>query len=236
MKKYLSMLPAAIIIFATAYLFYRSLPLAIAVIPLSALYPSMRQRRIAARERSELNLQFRDMLYSLSSSMSAGKTFEASLRDVHKDLAVLYPGYETKILSEVDIMQRKLGLNEPLETVIGDFAERMEMEDIKNFSEVFRISKRSGANLVEVIRNTTAIINDKLEILQEIDTMLAERRFEQKVLNVVPILMILLLSLTAPEYMAPVFSTLAGRLVMTASLGLLAISWLISAKITDIGV
>ena len=40
--------------------------------------------------------------------------------------------------------------------------------------------------------------------------LLAERRFEQKVLNAVPVFMITLLSFSAPEYMYPVFNTVVG--------------------------
>ena len=93
--------------------------------------------------------------------------------------------------------------------------------------------KRSGGNIAEVIKNTSAIINDRIEVGQEVDTMLAERKFEQKVLNIVPILMILMLSATAPEYMSPVFSTGTGRFTMSVSIVLLALAWLISSKVSN---
>ncbi len=234
MKKALYIAIAAAVIYAVAFLFYRNHILALFFTPLSLTYPSIRRKQEAERNRKELSLQFKDMLYSLSSSISAGKTIEAALRDVQKDLAVLYPGAETSILLEIEIMLRRLEMNETLEAVIAEFAERTDLDDIRHFSDVFRISKRSGANLVEVIRNTTSIINDKLEIMQEIDMMLAERRFEQRVLNIMPVLMILLLSLTAPDYLEPVFKTTAGMAVMTVSIGLLVLAWFISKKITGI--
>ena len=88
--------------------------------------------------------------------------------------------------------------------------------------------------MVEVIKNTSNIINDKIEVRQEINTVMAERRFEQKVLNVLPILMVLLISVSAADYMRPVFSTIQGRLIMSASIVLLAAAYFISKKIMDI--
>ncbi|MGI6668128.1 MAG: hypothetical protein ACOX4M_01360 [Acetivibrionales bacterium] len=60
------------------------------------------------------------------------------------------------------------------------------------------------------------------------------RKFERKVLNVMPVLMLLLLSISAPDYISPVFTTVAGRLTMSASIVLLAVAWFISAKVSCI--
>lgn len=87
-----------------------------------------------------------------------------------------------------------------------------------------------------MIRNTTNIINDRIEIEQEIDTMLAERRFEQKVLYILPPAMITLLSLAAADYMEPVFSTFAGYVVMSAAVVLIGLAYFISAKINNISI
>lgn len=225
---------AAAVIFAVAYIFYRSFILSAFLTPLALLYPRIRTREIIRRRKKELNIQFKDMLYSLSSSLSAGKTVESAFREALKDLTVLYPEPSAFILAELGRIISRLDMNEPLEFALQDFAGRAGLEDVDNFVNVFNISKRSGGNLAEVIRNTSSIINDRIEVAQEVDTMLAERKFERKVLNVIPILMILLLSLSAPDYMAPVFNTLVGRITMSGSIVLLLTAWLISAKIIDI--
>ncbi len=127
-------------------------------------------------------------------------------------------------------------MNETVEAVLSDFARRARIEDVENFSDVFQLCKRTGGNIVEVVRNTSGIISDKIEIRQEIDMLLAQRKFEQKVLNVVPVAMIVLLSASAADYMEPVFTTAVGRLVMTAAIGLLAAAWFLSRRIMDIKV
>lgn len=225
---------AAIVIFGIVFVFYRSVLLSALLVPLAILYPKYRTRAIVAKRKKELNIQFKDMLYSLSSSISAGKSVEVAFREVFRDLSVLYPEPDTFILLEVRRIIGKLEMNETLEDALSDFAARARLEDVENFANVFNICKRSGGNIVEVIKNTSAIINDRIEVAQEVDTMLTERRFEQKVLNVAPILMILLLSASAPDYMSPVFTTGSGRAVMSVSILLLIIAWLISGKLCDI--
>ena len=63
-----------------------------------------------------------------------------------------------------------------MEEVIGDFAGRSHIEDIGTFANIFGIAKRTGGNLIEIIRNTTQIIADKIETKTEIDTMVASQK------------------------------------------------------------
>lgn len=225
---------AVVVIFIIAFIFYRSIVLSALLAPFALLYPRLKTRDIIKRRKRELNIQFKDMLYSLSSSISAGKTVEAAFREVLKDLSVLYPEPSAFILVEVRRIISRLEMNETMEAALSDFASRAMLDDVDNFVNVFNICKRSGGNIAEVIRNTSAIINDRIEVGQEVDTLLAERKFEQKVLNIVPILMILLLSASAPDYMSPVFNTGAGRATMSVSIILLAAAWFISTKVSDI--
>ncbi len=225
---------AAIVIFSVAFIFYRSIFLSLLLTPLALFYPRIKTKDIIRKRKKELNIQFKDMLYSLSSSLSAGRTVESAFREALKDLSVLYPEPSAYILIEISRIISKLDMNGTLEYALSDFASRARLEDVDSFVNVFNISKRTGGNIAEVIKNTSAIISDRIEVGQEVDTMLTERRFEQKVLNMVPILMILLLSFSAPDYLSPVFTTMAGRLTMSASIVLLVIAWLISAKFNDI--
>ncbi len=225
---------AALIIFAAGFVFYRSIFLSILLTPLALLYPHIKTKDIIKRRRKELNIQFKDMLYSLASSVSAGKTIESAFKEALRDLSVLYPDPSAYILVEIKRIISRLDTNETLESALTEFSGRARLEDVDNFVNVLSITKRSGGNITEIIKSTSAIINDRIEVGQEIDMMLTERRFEQKVLNAVPVLMILLLSFSAPEYMQPVFNTAAGRVTMTLSIILIAAAWCIASKVSDI--
>jgi len=227
---------AAATIFTVGYIFYRSIILSVLICPLALLYPKFRTKELIARRKNDLNLQFKDLLYSLSSSLSAGRAAETAMKDVLKDLAIQYPDPDTYILKEVEYIIHRIEMNATIEATFEDLAKRSHIEDIQSFSDVFNSCKRSGGNIVEIIRNTSNIINDKIEIKQEIETLLSEKKFEQKVLNVMPLLMIVILSLSAKDYMEPVFSTLAGRAVMTVSILLLVTAYFISGKIMDINI
>ncbi|MDF2522623.1 MAG: Flp pilus assembly protein TadB [Clostridiales bacterium] len=235
-EKLLYILAASLIIFIIGYVFYRSFVLSILLCPFAVFYPRIRTKEIIENRKCELNLQFSQLLYSLSSSLSAGKAIEAAFKETLKDLSIQYPDRDAFIIRELETIVGRIEMNETIETALADFATRSHLEDIENFSDVLQTCKRTGGNMVEIIKNTSNIMNDKIEIRQEIDTLLAARKFERKVLNVMPIGMIFLISASAADYMEPVFSTFAGRIAMTLSIILLAVEAMISDKVLRIDV
>ncbi len=222
------------IIYLISYLLYKNHILSF-ILSFSALfYPCIKVKKIINQRKAELNIQFKDMLYSLQSSLWAGKPIELAFVEVVKDLRVLYPDPETYIILESSNIVRKIEMNETVENVIEDFGKRSGIDDIQNFAEVLQICKRTGGNLVEVVKRTTNIINDRIEMMQDINTMLAKRNLERKVLNIIPIAILILLSVTARDYINPIYDTIIGRIVMTFAALLLLIAYFISKKIMDI--
>jgi len=225
---------AALAVYATTFLFYRSHIISLIFCPLALLYPRIKTREIIKKRKFELGIQFKDMLYSLASSLSAGKSVELAFRGLPEELLLIYPDSNTDIIREVEYIIRKLDMNGTIESALEDFSNRAHIDDIRSFVDVFHICKRSGGNIVEVIKNTSNIINDKIEIKQEISAMLAERKLEQKVLNALPVFMMILLSACAGDYIKPVFTTLTGRIAASVSIILLVVAYFISKKIMDI--
>ena len=226
----------ALFLSGVAYVFYRNIVISVLVMPLALLYPKYKSRELMVKRKQELNLQFKDALYSLSSSVSAGKSIELAFKDVAKDLSLLYPDPDAYIIREFTAIAAKIEMNMTVENALADFARRADLEDIASFADVFAVGKRSGGNMAQIIKNASAIIGDKLRIKEEIDTLLAQRKLEQKVLNVMPVALVLLLSWSTGDYMSPVFHTFPGRLAMSSAVILLAIAYLISKKIMDIEV
>lgn len=225
---------ASAVIFTVSYLFYRSVIFAGILSPLGILYLKQRKKQLVAKQKNELNIQFKDLLTSLASSLSSGKAIENAFNIALGDLLVLYPGEDACIIKETRIIIHKLSLNITVEEAIGDLAKRSKLEDIANFSDVISICKRAGGNLIEAIKNASGIISDKIEMKQEIETLLSSRKFEQKVLNIMPVAMILILSLTAQDYISPIFTTTQGKMSMTLCLLLLWAAYVLSNKIMNI--
>ena len=51
-----------------------------------------------------------------------------------------------------------------------------------------------------------------------------------------PVVMVLFLTVTSGDYMEPVFTTILGKLAMTAAIGIFGISYLVGSKLMKIRV
>lgn len=230
----LTVLAAAVVLAALGFVFYQS-PLVSALVALLAFkYPAMRTKSIIAKRRQKLMLQFKDMLYSLSSAIGAGNSIESAMRVVLDDMEHQYVSNDTYIIKELELIISKLEMNQNIEDLFKDLAERSGLEDILVFSNIFGIAKRTGGNMIQIIRQTSDIITQKIETKMEIETVLAEKKMEQKIMAAMPIVLTVMLSYTAKDYMAPLFATLGGRVVSTIAVVLIAVGFLWGRKLTDI--
>ena len=92
------------------------------------------------------------MLYSLSSALSVGKSVETGLKDSLTDLRVIYPDPQTDILVELEYIIRGISMNNTVESMLQKFAERAHLEDVDNFVDIFVTCKRTGGDLIQVMR------------------------------------------------------------------------------------
>ena len=225
---------AAAALFALGWIFYQSVPLAAILMVFAVKYPAMRTKEIIIKRREKLTLQFKDMLYSLSSALSAGNSVERAMTEVLEDMERQYADPRAYIIQELEMIVSKLSLNQNIEELFADLGERSGIEDIKTFSQIFGVSKRTGGNLVKIIRQASDIITEKIETKTEISTTISGKKMEQKVVTVVPILLTFFFTQTMGDFMEPLFTTLLGRVVCTVALGLIGLGYVWGKKLTDI--
>ncbi len=235
-EKIINILAAAAVIFAVGMIFYHNVILSVLLALFSLKFPKVRTKQIIKNRKNMLNDQFKDLLYSLSSSMSAGKSLASAFKEAANEMQVLYPDDKTSIMQETRYLVRQIEMGMTVEDAIYQFAERAHVDDITNFAEVISTCNRSGGNLIDVVRNTSQIISDKIETKNEIATSISGKKFESRVLCMMPIAMVLILSLSSPDYMQPVFTTSTGAVVMTVAIVMFVAAFFIGEKIMDIEV
>jgi tight adherence protein B len=219
---------------AVAFVFYSDLRIVLAAAPIGLLAIPLRTRQREKKRRERFILQFKDMLYYLSVSLSAGKSLETSLSDASAALVSQYGREQTELLAELDSMNSRLRLREPVERLLAELAEKTGMEDVRSFSDVVAVCRRSGGNLVEVMQHSVRILREKMEISREMETAWASKRLEQRILCVSPVFLVLLIRLGSGDFMEPMYGTPAGRVIMTVALGLVAAGFAIGERIMKV--
>lgn len=225
---------AAAGLFALGYIFYRDLIISGALALFAFRFPSLQKKALIEKRRKKLTLQFKDMLYSLSSAIGSGSSPERAMNIVLTDMRRQYVNPDTYIIRELELIVSKLGMNANIEDLFADLAERSGIEDIKMFAAMFDIAKLTGGNMIQIIRQTSDIITQKIETSNEIDTLLAAKQFEQKIMTAAPVLFLYLLTETTGEFMAPLFADWKGHFLCTVALILVVVGHFWSKKIADI--
>lgn len=203
----------------TAWLYYRSLWAVIALIPLGVWNYRRLKKDCIRKKQTEFLLQFKEMIQSMASALNTGYSVENALRETQKELLLLYSPEEI-ISKELSFMSRQLRLQIPMEQILEDFACRVRIEEVKNFSAVFAAAKRSGGNMMEIIQNTVSQMGEKIEVKREIETILAAKRYEFKVMSVIPYGIIAYMGISFPEFMSCLYGNVIGIGVMTVCLAI----------------
>ena len=222
-----------LIILAFCYCFYHSLLLFCFLFPPALFLPFFLRNSLRKKRQDLLLFQFKEMLSILSSYLSAGYSIENAFIASIPDLSALI-GENSYMVEELKQVQRALAMNRPLEEPLSQFALRSGLDDIYNFSEIFLVAKRSGGELCEIIRHSSSIIHDKLAIREEILSLSAARRFEQKIMNGIPFFIILYLNASSPDFFHILYDSFMGRAVMTLALLIYLLAIYLSNRIISI--
>lgn len=220
-------------VFFLSYLFYHSLIFS-AITGFSAiLFKKQCCEFMNNRRKKEIVMEFKDLLYSLGASIATGRYITEALMDSEENIRMIH-GEKSIMYKELQFINRQISENHVAEEVaLMDFAQRSGIEDIRSFVEIYGICKYTGGNLQSVISSTSDTLMEKIKLQQEIKNMMLEKQFEGRIVGIIPIVIISFLNISSPSYLAPLYSTWFGRIVMTMCLlGFIgAICWMI--KLTE---
>ena len=196
------------------------------------LFVPMRVQSIIKKRSTELSHQFRDMLEALTTSLGAGKNVNDSFIGVYEDLKIQYEP-DAYILKELEVIISGIHNNVPIENVLEDFGIRSGNDDILSFANVFMVSYRKGGNIKDIIRNTHSILSDKMEIAEEIETLVTSNKTEQYVMVFMPIVLIGVIKMMSPEFAAN-FVTPTGIISTTISIVIFVVAYMVGKSVLDI--
>ncbi len=222
-----------IISIVVGWLFYRSfigILLTFLIIP---LYYKRKRYQLVQKRKWQLNLEFRDGIQSMATALSAGYSVENALEEAYKDLSHMYQK-DAYIIKEFSYIINQLTMNVSIEKAFNDLGERSDIEDIKSFAQVFSIGKRTGGNLVDVIKTSSNIISDKIRVKGEIMTAISAKKKEAQIMKIIPFAFLAYLSLASPNLLDPLYHNAFGVLIMSCLLVLYLVAYALIEKIINI--
>lgn len=218
-----------------SYLFYGTWVCTILFLPYLFWYIKSWKKQLIKKKKLNFRLQFKDAIQSISSALNVGYSLENAMQEAVKDLRGIYKK-EDKIMRELLHMIRQIKMNIPAEMTWNQLAERTGDEDVCTFVAVFNIAKRSGGDALGIIRNAVKQMGDKIDVERDIDTIMAGKRAEFKIMSMIPFAMIGYLKLSFPEFLDVLYGNMAGVLIMSVCLGIYLLSYEWGKRIVEIEV
>lgn len=205
------------IILLTTWLYYRSFVMAFFLIPLWIWQLKMMAKEKQKKKELQFQIQFKDTVLAVSSALNTGYSVENAFREAQKEMQLIYPE-EARISKELMMMVRQMNMQIPMEKILSEFAERMTLEDVNNFVQVFVAARKTGGDMIAIIKNTATQIDEKIEVRREIHTILAAKRYEFQVMSAIPYAIIGYMTLSFPQFMECLYGNVIGIGVMTVCL------------------
>lgn len=219
----------------TAYLFYRSFAVFLLCLPLLRVFLKKRKEGYCLKRQRELEEQFLTGLQAVSTALAAGYSVEAAFEDAYGELQNIYEE-DDMIMQEFRYIVNQLKMNRNLEELLKGLAIRSGAEDICNFAEIFSVAKRTGGDLILIIRNTAWTISQKAETRREINTALSAKRLEQNIMSLVPAMILLYVQFVSPGFLDVMYHNFTGIVVMSLCLAVYAAAYFWGRKIVNIEV
>ena len=182
----------------------------------SVCYVRYRIKVQKEQEKWQLMVEFKEAMDSMVSALAAGYSMENAITEAYRDMKLLH-SEDTRMMRELWDIQQKISLHQPLDEVLSAFASKSGVEDIITFAQIYATARKSGGNLVKVMKRTAQNISEKMEIQREIQTMIAGKKMEANCMTAIPLFIILYLQICSPGFLDPLYEGFFGRIFMTGA-------------------
>lgn len=217
------------------YFFYRSLWVIPFLLLPGVIYFRMEKETLLAKKRGCAREQFKELMLLVSTGQKAGYSAENAFLSSFGDMELLY-GSDSIICKMLQGLRVGRENHTDFSELWYQMGESIKIPEIQEFAVVYGISCKSSGNAAAIMEKTAGIIIQKIETEKEIEVMISARKLEQKIMNAMPFLIMLYISITSPGYFNGLYHSGVGAVIMTFCLSIYLGAYLLSRKITDIEV
>lgn len=220
----------ALIAAVTSYCFYASAYGLLAAIPITGYLYFQDYRECIERNKKRFMRDFRELLQIVDSNICAGRSLENSFMEA-KTECCNRQDMGTVMQQEISWLVRGLQLNRGMEELLIEMGEKSEIDEIKSFAGLVNIAKLHGGNLSGLIRQFISNVSRKKLLEEEIETMMSAKKLEGMIMVVMPYAIVIYMRLTGAEYMNAMYTTVVGRVVMSAAMIIVGIAMAVMRRI-----
>jgi tight adherence protein B len=177
----------------------------------------------------EFEEQLPEALDFLARSMRAGHAFSISLEMLGNESP-------DPLGMEVRTLFNELNLGAPIETALSNFSRRMPLVDVRMFVSSVLLQRQTGGNLSEILQRLAYVIRERFRLRGQVRAASAHGRMTAIVLTVLPLVLVLALTIIAPEYLKFLADDPDGKWLIVGAICAQVLGYFVMRRIVDIKV
>jgi tight adherence protein B len=149
-------------------------------------------------------------LEELAAAMRAGHSMVGAI-------AAMVGGATEPTRSEFQRVLADEQLGTPLEEALHPVSRRMANDDMEQVALVAALHQRTGGNMAEVLDRVADAVRERAELRRELHALTAQARLSRWIVTALPPAVLLLISVINPSYVAPLYHTAQGQLLLVVA-------------------
>ncbi|RRC91085.1 pilus assembly protein [Erysipelotrichaceae bacterium OH741_COT-311] len=210
-----------------AFIIYGNLFFTLAALVIGIIIPPLIINMARKKRMKKFADQLNDALLIIGNSLRTGFTFRHSLARVTEDLP-------NPIAEEFRRVVREINYGAKLEDSLGACAERMNSRELAMINSAVIIQQRTGGNLADIIDRVNETITERIKLKNSIRVMTSQGRASGVIIGLLPIGLVFLVSLIRADYMATLFTTRIGNILLMIAVVLEVIGFIVIRKMVNI--
>jgi tight adherence protein B len=182
-----------------------------------------------ARRRGAFADQLPDTLQLVVGALKAGFSLPQALNSVVREDTQPIAGEFARALATT-----RLGTS--VEDALDRTAERMRSKDFAWVVMAIRIQRQVGGNLSELLQTTVHTMRERSQLRRHVKGLTAEGRLSAYVLIGLPVLLALWMFVSRRAYLAPLYSTGAGWVMIITAVGCVSAGWFWMSRLSKVEV
>lgn len=170
-----------------------------------------------------------DAIDVIKRAVQAGYPFVEALKVVADEL-------EGPVAQEFGITFMDVNFGSPLQGALSAMLERVPSTTLLALVTSLLVQKESGGNLTEILERINHVIRGRTRFQRRVKTLSAEGRISAWMLTMLPFVLIIILQLTSPSYLKPLYEHPDGFQIIGYALGGMLLGVLCMRKIIRVRV
>ncbi|MFE6508968.1 type II secretion system F family protein [Nocardioides sp. NPDC057764] len=180
-----------------------------------------------SRRRAAFGEQLPDTLNLLVAALRTGFSLPQALDGVVRDGTEPISGELARALART-----RLGMS--VEDALDKAAGRMESADFAWVVMAIRIQRQVGGNLAGLLQTTAETMRERAQLRRHVKALSAEGRMSAYVLIALPILLACWMLLSNRGYVAPLYTTPIGWVLVTVGVGCMSLGWFWMSRLVKV--